>query len=229
VSGSACDNCGVSHGPDDIFCENCGYDFITGSLPREDEHFPVSSPAPVSPGVARGSASSPGPPPVSASRPVPGKPPMPGAAPAGIPPAPAVELISAPIVNRVRFEITVDRPYFETVVAEGELDFPDPVPESIELEVAGTELHIGRTSESRAIHPDLDVADLTGDPAVSSRHAVIRVTSDGRYTITDVGSTNGTFVGSAEAEPITVGQPVALEPGMPVFVGAWTRLSIPAT
>ncbi len=26
-----CDNCDTPCGPDDVFCENCGYDFITGS------------------------------------------------------------------------------------------------------------------------------------------------------------------------------------------------------
>jgi hypothetical protein len=209
VSESACDNCGVSHGPDDIFCENCGYDFITGSLPRTDEHFPV---API---PATGT--------VTAERPAPdGAPPE-----APSPPPPAGSRSSGPLVSKLRFEIGVDRPYFDSVVSEGELQFPDPVPDVKELELAGTELHIGRTSESRAIHPDLDIADLTGDPAVSSRHAVVRVASDGGMTITDVGSTNGTFVGSVDADPITVGEPVALEPGTPVYVGAWTRLRIP--
>jgi hypothetical protein len=210
VSGSVCDNCGVNHGPDDIFCENCGYDFITGSLPRGDEEFPVAPQAsPVA--VPAGQPASGG-----VTPPLPGKPPLPARKPE--PPASTVQ--------RMTFEITADRPYFDSVVAEGELDFPDPPPVVQELEVAATEVHIGRTSESRAIHPDLDIANLTGDPAVSSRHAVIRVASDGRLTITDIGSTNGTFVGGVDTDPITVGEAVALEPGTPVYVGAWTRLAL---
>jgi pSer/pThr/pTyr-binding forkhead associated (FHA) protein len=125
-----------------------------------------------------------------------------------------------------RFSVTVDRAYFDVVVSEGELGFPDPVPPPQDLEVPGEEIHLGRTSESRAIHPDLDISILTGDPAVSSRHAVIRRAADGSLTVTDIGSTNGTFVGSAEGESITVGQPVPLEHGIPVFLGAWTRLVV---
>ena len=32
----SCPNCSEAHGVDDIFCENCGYDFLSGTLP--DEH-----------------------------------------------------------------------------------------------------------------------------------------------------------------------------------------------
>ena len=30
-----CPNCGASHAVGDVFCENCGYDFLTGTLPDE--------------------------------------------------------------------------------------------------------------------------------------------------------------------------------------------------
>lgn len=32
---AACPNCGVAHAAGDVFCENCGYDFLTGTLPDE--------------------------------------------------------------------------------------------------------------------------------------------------------------------------------------------------
>ncbi|MGB5759391.1 MAG: FHA domain-containing protein, partial [Acidimicrobiales bacterium] len=129
-------------------------------------------------------------------------------------------------VHRLRLSVAVDRAYFDEVVSDGEIDFPDPVPGDRELELPGTELHIGRTSESRAIHPDIDVAALTGDQAVSSRHAVLRVANDGSLTIVDVGSTNGTFLDAVDSEAITHGVPTEVKPGVPIYVGAWTRLTV---
>jgi hypothetical protein len=208
----ACKNCGVGHGPDDIFCENCGYDFITGSMPGPDEQFPLSS-APPDSNTAEdrfGGALFPGPPPSASSTPF------------GMQ-APAAQQ-GAPV--SVQVEVSADRAYFEAVVSEGELDFPDPPPPPVDLELTGPELHVGRTSQSRAIHPDIDVAALTGDPAVSSRHAVIRGGADGTITVTDVGSTNGTYVGAFNGSGIGVGQPVKVPAGGDVFVGAWTRLRI---
>lgn len=178
-----CNNCGVPHGPDDIFCENCGYDFITGSLPGPSEQF-----------------------------------------------VPGDELdeigSEAPSLLTVRVEVAVDRPYFETVVADGELAFPDPMPASQVIDLAGVELHVGRTSESKAIHPDIDIAALTTDPAVSSRHAVLRIDELGVVTVTDVGSTNGTYVGSIDSPPIDEGIPVDVAVGTPIYLGAWTRLTV---
>lgn len=127
-------------------------------------------------------------------------------------------------VGSVVVDVAADPHYFEAVVSEGELVFPTPQPQPSQLQLSAQELHIGRTSESRAIHPDIDVARLTGDPAVSSRHAVIRREADGTLTVTDVGSTNGTYVGSPYNSPLPVGQPTLVPPGTPVFVGAWTRL-----
>jgi hypothetical protein len=47
-----CPNCSFPNLPDALFCENCGYDFTTGSLPEPDPDAPgfaapVASPAPV--------------------------------------------------------------------------------------------------------------------------------------------------------------------------------------
>ena len=32
---TTCPNCDVAHSAGDVFCENCGYDFLTGTLPDE--------------------------------------------------------------------------------------------------------------------------------------------------------------------------------------------------
>lgn len=190
-----CGNCGAVHGPDDIFCESCGYDFITGSLPSPEEATRLGIAA-----TADGAPES-----------------------GGIPAQGGGPALPVP---RIHFEVGVDRPYFDAVVSEGELEFPDPVPAPKEIEVVGAEIHIGRTSQSRAIHPDLDIADLTGDPAVSSRHAVVRVGADGAMTVTDVGSTNGTIVGTPTETAIPEGQPRPVTDGSAFYVGAWTRIII---
>lgn len=196
-----CPNCAATYDADDIFCESCGYDFITGSLPSAEEiqRLPLH---PAAPGV------------VATEAPV---------GPSASGPSAGGEIPGALLL---RVEVAVDRDYFEAVVSEGELDFPDPVPETRQLELAGPEVHIGRASHSRAIHPDIDLAVLTGDPAVSSRHAVLRVGNDGALTITDVGSTNGTIIGTVDGAPVVVGATTAIHPGTPVYLGAWTRLVV---
>lgn len=184
VADPKCGNCGEAHDPDDIFCENCGYDFITGSMPRPDEGF---IPAPVG--------------------------------------GPVSENGLAGVVPQWRFEVGVDRAYYEEVVSQGELTFPEDetVVKVVELEAG--EVHIGRSSGSRMIEADLDIAELTGDPAVSSRHAVLSVGSDANTVIlTDLGSTNGTFVGTVDSEAVGIGVPITLVPGTRIFLGAWTYL-----
>ena len=216
VSGDlTCPNCGAGYGPDDIFCESCGYDFITGSLPTPDE---AAAAGVVAPGVP--SAPSP-------SMEVGGDGPPSAPTTAGTQPVPSDDptaVIELPV--RLRITVSADADFFAAAVAEGELDFPVPPPPDAVMELSGGELHIGRTSESRAIHPDIDIAELTGDPAVSSRHAVLRVSPDGEVSVTDVGSTNGTFLDDPASSPVTVGEQFPVGPGVPVYVGAWTRIVI---
>ncbi|MEM7275153.1 MAG: FHA domain-containing protein [Actinomycetota bacterium] len=199
-----CQNCGSPYGPDDLFCENCGYDFVTGSLPASDDGgLDAPSPSVTAPEVAPSVLSD-----------------------EGDPSTEEGEAATPGEVPRITVVVAVDRAFFDEVVNEGEIDFPDPVPADKTLELAGAELHIGRTSDSRAIHPDIDVADLTNDQAVSSRHAVLRVGADGALSIVDVGSTNGTFLATVDSEAIAHGVPVDVAPGTPIFVGAWTRLTV---
>lgn len=203
-----CDNCSVAYGPDDLFCENCGYDFVTGSLPTEADG---AAPGPPTSGIT--ASALPEVPSVLTEEEETSSDPSEGSAP---------ELT----IPRVTVTVAVDESFFAEVVNEGEIAFPDPVPADQELNLAGTEFHIGRTSDSRAIHPDIDVADLTNDQAVSSRHAVLRVADDGTLTIVDVGSTNGTFLASVDSEALTHGIPFEVQPGSPIYVGAWTRLTV---
>ena len=178
-----CSSCDTAHGENDLFCENCGYDFITGSLPAaEGGHAPVPDAIEVSQG-ARSTL--------------------------------APELV---------VEIEVSPDYFVHAVSGTELQIPDPPPQAARLSFAAIEVHIGRTSESRGIHPDIDVAVITSDPAVSSRHAVLRVGSNGAVEITDLGSTNGTVIADPTLDPIEPNVAIALNEDTWVYLGAWTRL-----
>jgi len=49
-----CPNCGVANAPDALFCEACGYDFTTGTMPRPD------SPPATTPDTATGDTPPPG-------------------------------------------------------------------------------------------------------------------------------------------------------------------------
>ncbi len=99
-------------------------------------------------------------------------------------------------------------------------DVPDVVP------VHGRSALVGRPSTTRNVHPDIDCGADTG---VSRRHA--QFTSDGRrWWIEDLGSSNGTYVGTAgdplPAEPLDMGRKVEVDAADRIYVGAWTRLVI---
>jgi hypothetical protein len=117
--------------------------------------------------------------------------------------------------------IEADRAYHARFAA-GTMSFPEGhVPHRLSLD--GAELRIGRPD------PAANGADLSqlcgaaGDPALSRRHAMLRARDDGTYAIEDLGSTNGTEV---NGRPIAAGEPVALDDGDRVNLGAWTVITI---
>lgn len=92
--------------------------------------------------------------------------------------------------------------------------------------VRTTTAAIGRRSQSRGIAPDVD---CSSDGAVSHQHAQLILDHD-RWYVEDLGSTNGTFVGSpGNALPTTPLEPHQrheLADDERVYVGAWTRIQI---
>lgn len=176
--GPTCGNCGESHAEGDVFCEACGYDFLSGTLPDEV-----------------------------------------GAAP------PVAETSTDGAVAVVE----VDLDFFERMAFTG-VDAPETLPEPVRIELPPTDILIGRHSESRGTFPEIDLSKVFGeespatDPAVSSSHCRLHRSGNG-WTITDLDSTNGTFLDGSD-EPLAPGTPMSLIPGTPFHVGAWTKITI---
>lgn len=184
--GQACPNCGTENVAEALFCESCGYDFTTGSMPR-----PLAAPEQQ---VAH-------------------------------PPSNSVPEDGSPPVTPFSWvaELWIDPAWYEAQ------DSPDPLPSPglpNTIPLRKSSILVGRTSNSRNIHPDIDCG---GDSGVSRRQA--QLTTDGsRWFVEDLESANGTFIGSASGalpeDPIPVGTKRELDPDDRIYLGAWTRLVI---
>jgi hypothetical protein len=120
-------------------------------------------------------------------------------------------------------EVWVDPDWFTHQQAEGTCPtggLPTVVP------LTGDTALIGRTSRSQNVHPEID---CVGDGAISHRHAELRV-ANARWSVKDLGSTNGTYVGKPDGrypdDPLAPQQPRELADDERVYVGAWTRLVV---
>lgn len=202
----ACPTCGTTNPANALFCENCGYDFTTGALPR-----PVSA-NPLDVTGADGAAGADAAPADTATS-------APDATPtppqdANPSPAPADSWVA---------EVWIDPDWYTEQQSTDPLPSPG-LPTVVPLR--HTSILIGRASRSRGISPDLD---LGTDPGISRRHA--QLTTDGRrWFVEDLGSSNGTYVGGAlgvlPTTPATAGQKVEVRPDERVYLGAWTRVVI---
>jgi hypothetical protein len=136
------------------------------------------------------------------------------------PPAPAPPPVSLANVDWVA-EIWIDPDFFAAQDAVGTCPTggaPTVVP------LHGSEATIGRASKS-AGKPDID---CSGDSAVSHRHAKLTL-DHGRWYVEDLGSTNGTFVGTPASMPPTAlaaGDRHELTDSERIYIGAWTRIVI---
>lgn len=212
-----CPNCGELSPGGSLFCENCGYDFTTGTPAPPP-------PPPAAPDPPAAAAGGPGGAPDGPSA-APGEPASAGVAPpsgtagtpspAGVPPIPGATAWVA--------EIWVDPDWYAHERPE------DPLPSAGLpglVTLRQRSLLVGRPSRSRGITPDIDCGS---DPGVSRRHC--QLTTDGqRWWVEDLGSSNGTFVASAgdplPDAPLAQGIRQEIEEGDRLFLGAWTRLVI---
>jgi pSer/pThr/pTyr-binding forkhead associated (FHA) protein len=97
---------------------------------------------------------------------------------------------------------------------------PAPVRATQTVELTAPTNLIGRTSQARAIHPEIPL-DL--DDAVSSRHAILTIQADGSLILRDIGSSNGTMVNGKE---IAVMADIQLHSGDKITLGHWTRIEL---
>jgi len=204
-AGQSCPNCDTHNVADALFCEACGYDFTTGTLPRSTG--PTSGEVGQLPDVA-----------VDQGAPAPGPSPR---------DAGAQQQTAAPAPTPTAFgwvaEVWIDPAWYEAQ------ESPDALPSAglpAIVPLRKTSILIGRKSRSRNISPDIDCEP---DSGTSRRQA--QLTTDGRrWWVEDLESANGTFVGAASEplpeNPIPVGPKHELAPDDRIYVGAWTRLVI---
>jgi hypothetical protein len=127
---------------------------------------------------------------------------------------------AAPVATtRWNVEVTADWGYFARMNPSG-VTFP-AVPVARSLWLDRGDILIGRRLGD---HDEvrIDMAGPPEDGGVSHRHALLRC-SDGLLTVTDVGSTNGTFVNDSP-DALAPWEPVVLRDGDHVHVGAWTTI-----
>jgi hypothetical protein len=147
-------------------------------------------------------------------------PPGPGDITSLVPSAPAAAPAAVGPVDWVA-EIWIDPDFFAAQQAAGVCPTggaPTVVP------LHGTEAVIGRRSKSG---PVVDI-DCSGDTATSHHHAKLTLDHD-RWYLEDLGSTNGTFVGTPTSMPptaLTAGERHELTDSERVYIGAWTRIVI---
>jgi serine/threonine protein kinase len=127
--------------------------------------------------------------------------------------------------------VAADRDYYRSVWAPDAspaevTPFPEDSPVR-RFPLSGTELLIGRRSESKGIHPEIDLTSprpgpLT-DTGVSREHAKLVAGPDGNWSIIDLGTENGTLVNGRE---IPASTPIRLRDGDQINLGMWTVITI---
>ena len=106
------------------------------------------------------------------------------------------------------------------------VDIPDNYPKR-HFVLNGSQLLIGRRSRSRGIEPDIDLSGSPEDPGVSHTHAILVANPDGSWSLVDIESANGTYTFiDGQYKRIEANQPVPLEDGDQIYLGAWTTLSV---
>jgi FHA domain len=141
--------------------------------------------------------------------------------PAGAGPTPTPR----PVTGQWTAAVGPDRVYFEANAIEG-VEFPaDSSTRTVDL--PAPQVRIGRKSRSKGTDPELDLSAEPLDPGVSHSHALLTLNIDGVWLVSDLGSTNGTYVND-EGKPLTAGQTRALTDGDRVHVGAWTTITLHA-
>lgn len=213
---ATCPHCDAAAAPGALFCENCGYDFTTGTAPRSA----AAGPGVSAPGPTANAPEPPEPPAASDSMAAPEQ--ASAAAPAL---AEAPQLVAPPVPGPDSWvaEIWVDPDWYAAQKPEDPMPSPG-APRVVPLRERT--VLVGRPSASRGIRPQVDAGTDTG---VSRRHC--QLTGDGhRWLVEDLDSANGTYTSPAgdplPRQPLTPGERHELTEGERVFIGGWTRIVV---
>jgi hypothetical protein len=119
--------------------------------------------------------------------------------------------------------VTADASYH---ARSGATDVPFPIgaPERRFTLSRAQEL-VGRRSDARGIHPEIDLASPPEDTAISRSHCTLVRQPDGGYAVVDNGSTNGTFVNDSSTG-LVKGVALTLADGDRVYLGAFTCITM---
>jgi hypothetical protein len=141
-----------------------------------------------------------------------------GRVPALVSPAP-----SAPAGPTAGWTVTIapDPVYFAENAIDG-IEFP-AAQAARTVSLPPPQVRIGRKSNSKGTHPEIDLSE--DDPGVSHSHALLTLSVDGVWLVSDLGSTNGTYIND-DQQPLTAGESRSLTSGDRVHVGAWTTLTL---
>ncbi len=228
-----CPSCSTDNPAGSLFCEACGYDFTTGTMPRPPDGegapsaldlgpaAPVPTPDASAPAGSAPAGSAPDA--VKAPEGAPAPDASEASAASAAPPQPAAPPVAPPVPVQWVTEVWVDPDWY--AAQESEEACPSPgLPAVVPL--SRRSVLVGRPSASRSIHPDID---CSGDIGVSRRQA--QLTTDGqRWWVEDLQSANGTYVGAASGplptSPLPPGQRHELAEDDRIYLGAWTRLVV---
>lgn len=197
----SCPHCGAINAADNLFCESCGYDFVTGQAPE-----PAPVPAVAAPVAAPAASADPTAAPVAAT----------GSA-------------QAPATASWVVIVEVDPAWFALKGELADRPLPPPSTSTVPLHQHAS--MIGRTSQSRGVRPevalDTDTAVsrrhaqlvLEGDLL-----SVVDLSSTNGTYVLDRGQ-----VPADDGVPLASGVPAVLDDGDQIFLGAWSRLTVRKT
>ncbi len=198
---SACPNCQAANPPNALFCEACGYDYTTGSMPRPATPSVLDLDTPAGTAAADPSADA-------------------GDSPAAT--GPVTPSVAPPLGEAWVAEVWIDPDWY------ADQGSTDPLPSAGVPVVVPLRARRSSSAAPRAasgIRPDID---LGADNGISRRHC--QLTDGTRWWVEDLGSSNGTYLGSAigplPKDPVPAGEKREIGPDERVYLGAWTRIVI---
>ncbi len=208
-----CPHCGTENVAEALFCEACGYDFTTGTLPRSE--------APEAPAAESATATDPASA-TSTSATLTSAMSTSAAAAAATAEAPSGSATPGADFTFVA-EVWIDPAWYQAQQSPDPLPSPG-LPDVVPLRKSS--VLVGRVSRSRNIHPEIDC-----EPDSGASRRQCQLTTDGtRWWVEDLESANGTFVAGASdplpGSPIPVGLKQEIQPGDRIYVGAWTRIVV---